>query len=100
MSVLSMAQLHKLFLRFRIHETTNYPEYYNVTGEEAFIHYMYRNWCRDTKLKMSRNMSGGDPIRVTYSIQLITDNLYNTFYHKISGDSTMMWILDTFQYII
>ena len=32
---------------------------------------------------MSRNYFGGDPRRFTYSIRMINEHLYKTFYHKI-----------------
>jgi len=52
---------------------------------------------------MSQNQFGGDPRRFTYStIRLASDHLYQTFYHKISGDSMRMWVghIDGFWYNI
>ena len=41
---------------------------------------------------MSTNKFGGDPSRFIYSIWLMTNHLYDTLYHKVSGDSTSMWV--------
>ena len=58
--------------------------------------------CGDTKLRMSKNDVGGDPRHFTRSIRLLNNHMYDTFYHKISGDSIRMWIshLDNFSYAI
>ena len=42
---------------------------------------------------MRQNYFRGDPRRFTYSICLTPNHIYNTFPHKISGDSMGMWIL-------
>ena len=41
---------------------------------------------------MSQNYFGSNPRRFTYSICLITDHIYNTFYHKITDNSIGIWI--------
>ena len=51
---------------------------------------------------MSRNYFGGDPRRFTYSVRMITEHSYKTFYHEISGDSMHMWMpyVKDFRYAI
>lgn len=51
---------------------------------------------------MSKHIFGGDPRRFTYLIRLMTDHIYNNFYHKISGDSMWQWIpyIQDFRYAI
>ena len=41
---------------------------------------------------MSQDYLGGDPCRIAYCIRLITNHIYTTSYHNISGDSMRMWI--------
>jgi hypothetical protein len=92
MTGLSSAQLHRLYIHLRVPDHLSYVHRYSFIGEEAFLHYMVFNRMGETKLKMSRNYFGGDPRRFTYSIRLMTDHIYDTFYHKISGDSMRYWI--------
>ena len=51
---------------------------------------------------MNENQFGGDTRRFTYSIRMLTSHLYDTFYHKISGESLQMWIphIQNFRYAI
>ena len=60
------------------------------------------NRIGETKVRMSSNYFGGDPRRFIYSIRLMTDHLYDTFYQKISGDSMIMWMtyIDSFRLAI
>lgn len=99
---LSVNQLKRMFRQFRIPQYVRYRERYRFLGEEAFLHYMVFNRLGDNKLNMSLNYFGGDPRRFTYSIRIIADHLYNTFYHKISGDSMRMWLdsIEDFRYAI
>ena len=53
---------------------------------------MVFNRLGDTKLRMAINHFGGDPRRFTYSIRLMGKHIYETFYHKVSGDSIRMWM--------
>ena len=82
----------KLYRHLRVPETMTYTGYYQFGGEEVLLHYLHWNRNGWTKLQMSTNKFGGDPRRFTYSIRIMTDHLYNNFYHKISGDSMRMWI--------
>ena len=68
---------------------------YRFTGEESFLHFMVYLRIGETKLRLSTNYFGGDPRRFTYSIRLMTEHLYKTFYHKISGDSMRQWVAHT-----
>ena len=49
----------------------------------------------ETKLCMSRKYVGGAPGRCTYSIQFMTDHIYDNFYRKISDDSVQYWLPHT-----
>ena len=102
MTGFSKPQLRKLLIHLRIPQVLSYPNYYTFSGEEAFIYYMYWNRVGGTKLQMSTNKFGGDPRRFTYAIRLVTNHIYKTFYHKISGDSMRMWIpsINDFKYAI
>lgn len=62
-----------------------------LKGEESmliFLHYI-RTGTAFTRIT---HIFGGDPRRYTYHVRAISDHLYNTFYHKISGDSMRMWV--------
>ena len=76
-----------LFIHLRILDTWCYLDRHRFTGEESFLHFMVYLRIGETKLRMSTNYFGGDLRRFTYSIRLMTDHLYKTLYHKISGDS-------------
>ena len=84
-----------LFIHFRIPDTWCYLDRYRFTGEESFLHFMVYLRTGETKLRLSTNYFGGDPRRFTYSIRLMTEHLYKTFYHKISGDSMRQWVAHT-----
>ena len=92
----------KLLDHWRVPEVMRYNGYYRFTGNEVLLHYLY--WLKHggSKLQMSLNMFGGDPRSFTYSIRLMTNHLYNSFYHNISGVSMRMWMpqIDEFLYAI
>ena len=92
MTGLSLSQLHTLFIHLRIPDMLSYELRYRFTGEECLLHYLLFNRIGEMKLRMSTNYFGGDPRRFTYSIRIITQHIYNTFYHKISGNSMRMWM--------
>ena len=92
MTGFTVAQLHALFLHLRIPNSFVVRRRHTFNGEESLLHYLYWNRKGGTKLEMSRNMFGGDSRRFTYSIRYISDHLYKTFYHKVSGDSMRMWV--------
>ena len=98
----SMYQLELLYKHLRIPDTISDPNRYQFGGEEAFLHYMVYNRSGPTKLQLSQIYFGGDPRRFTYSIRLVAQHIYKTFYHKISGDSMRMWVsqIPEFQYAI
>ena len=103
MTGLSLAQLRKMFLHFRIPEHFIYePRRLRFTGEESFLHYLVFNRIGETKLRMSKNYFGGDPRRFTYSIRLMNNHLYDKFYHKVSGDSMRLWVpyINSFRFAI
>ena len=84
-----------LFIHLRILDTWCYLDRHRFTGEESFLHFMVYLSIGETRLRMSTNYFGGDPLRFTYSIRLMTDHLYKTFYHKISGDSMRQLVAHT-----
>ena len=88
----SISQLKRLLIHFRIPEEFCYRRKYVFTDEESFLHFLVFTRTGDTKLKLSRNYFGGDPRRFTYSVRMMNEHLYDTFYHKISGDSMRMWM--------
>ena len=102
MTGLSRSQLRTLFIHLRIPDMLSYEFRYRFTGEECLLHYLLFNRIGETKLRMSTNYFGGDPRRFTYSIRIMTRHIYNTFYHKISGDSMRMWMpyVDSFRMAI
>ena len=99
---LLVSQLQRLFCQFRISQYVRYHSRYLFLGEEAFLHDLVFNRLGETKLNMRLNYFGGDPRRFTYSIGIMADHIYKTFYHEISGDSMGMWVdnIDEFQYSI
>jgi hypothetical protein len=54
-----------------------------------FLHYIRTGMPFTT---MARTTFGGDPRRYSYYIKATTNHLYDTFYHKISGDSMRQWL--------
>ena len=51
---------------------------------------------------MSEDYFGGDPRRFTYSMGHIDKKIYQTIYHKISGNSMRQWVdkILEFYYVI
>ena len=92
MTGLSLEQLRRLYVQLRIPDILHYQRRYTFGGEECFLHYLVFNRIGETKLRMSSNYFGGDPRRFTYSIRIMNQHLYYTFYNKISGDSMRMWV--------
>ena len=74
----------------------------SYSGVEYFLHYITYNRLGLTKLQLSLYHFGGDPRRFTYTIRAIGHFLYETFYHKKSGDSMRQWLphLDSFRDVI
>ena len=93
MTGFSLDQLQELLIHLRIpgQVRDEVSERWYV-GEEAFLHYLVYNRLGLTKLQLSLHYFGGDPRRFSYSIRAIGSYLYNTFYHKISGDSLRQWM--------
>ena len=57
-------------------------------GVEAFLHYLVYNRLGVPKLQMSLYYFGGDTRRFSYYIRAVEGGgEYETFYHKISGNS-------------
>ena len=102
MTGLSTGQLTRLSVQLRIPAYFLYEGRRRFTGEECLLHYLVFNRIGETKLRMSRNYFGGDPRRFTYSIRIMTNHLYDTFYHKITGDSMRMWLpqINSFRHAI
>ena len=102
MTGLSSIQLARLCAHLRLPEFFCYERRHRFTGEECLLHYLVFNRRGESKLLLSRNYFGGDPRRFTYSIRMMTNHLYDNFYHKISGDSMRMWIphIDSFRFAI
>ena len=46
----------------------------------------------DPYTRLARYTYGGDPREFTYMTRAFTNHLYETFYHKISGNSMEYWI--------
>ena len=97
LSVAQLLLLHKhLRIPLQIRDDVSRRSY---SGEEAFLHYVTYNRLGITKLQLSLYHFGGDPRRFTNTIRAITNYIYVTFYHKISGDSMTQWLssIDTFR---
>ena len=102
MTGLYVAQLRKTYDHLRIPDVMSYQQRHRFTGEDFFLHYLEFNRIGETKLRMSNNYFGGDPRRFTYSIRIMTNHIYNTFYHKITGGSMRLWLpqIDDFRLAI
>ena len=59
--------------------------------EEAFLHYIIYNRLGITKLQIPLYYFEGDHRLLIYSTRYISTSLYETFYHKILGDSMKPW---------
>ena len=84
-------ELRSLLLHWRI-PTLFREANYVFEGEGALLIFLFHIRTATPNTQMARDMFGGDPRRFTHFIRAITDHLYTTFYHKISGDSMRMWI--------
>ena len=91
---LSSNQLKRLSRQLCLPRHFRWRVRYRFTGEECLLHYLVFNRVGETKLRLSRNYFGGDPRRFTYSIRIMTNHIYDNFYHKISGDSLRQWVPD------
>lgn len=60
------------------------------TGEECLIIFLYKICHGHTYTHMAKHVFGGDPRRLSGMIRAMTDHLYTSFYHKISGNSMAM----------
>ena len=100
MTGLSVSQLILLHQHLRVPAFIRDEQSRRVfNGEESFLHYLTYNRLGLTKLQLSLYHFGGDPRRFTYSIRAMTNHLYHTFYHKVSGDSMRQWLphIDSFR---
>ena len=97
----STHNLHRLFTCFRLPENVTQPRRHRFRGEECLLHFLYWYKHGGTKLEMAQEF-GGDPRRFSYSIRLMCNHLYSTFYHKISGDSMRAWLpqIENFRFAI
>ena len=73
------------------------PEYMRnntrvFTGEEAMLVFLYHIHTATPFTRMSETVFGGDPRIFTNFVREIADHLYQTFYHKMSGDSMRQWV--------
>mgnify|MGYP001287555272 CR=1 FL=1 len=103
MTGLSVTQLQLLHRHLRIPQLVrDSKSRRSYSGEQAFLHYMTYNRLGITKLELSLYHFGGDPRRFTYTVRAVSDFLYKTFYHKISGDSMSQWLphIDAFRHAI
>jgi hypothetical protein len=87
------SQLRRLYIAWRMEDCYRVPRRYTFTGEEILIYFLFFLRKGHTYTDMSRFVFGGDPRRFSYAIRVAVDYLYNKFYHKISGDSMSMWLL-------
>ena len=62
------------------------------TGEEAMLVFLFHIRSGMNFIQMAEHVFGGDPRHFSYFIRAMVRHLYNTFYHKISGDSMRQWI--------
>ena len=100
MTGLSVSQLILLHKHLRIPNIVRDEiSRHSYSGRVSFLHYITYNRLGLTKLQLSLYHFGGDPRRFTYTIRAIGHFLYETFYHKISGDSMRQWLphLDSFR---
>lgn len=65
------------------------------TGEECLIIFFYEIRHGHTYTHMAKYVLGGDPRRLSDMIRVMTDYLYTSFYHKISGNSLAMWCTES-----
>ena len=85
-----------------IPDSISYQNRYQFSGEEAFLYYIVLKRLGNTKLKLSQKYVVGDPIWFTCFIHLVGFHFYETFYHKVSGDSRRMRMvkIEDFRYAI
>lgn len=65
----------------------------HFTAQECLLVFLYhiRHTCTYVDMAGS-GVFGGDPREFSPMMKAVTIHLYNTFYHKISGDSMAYWI--------
>jgi len=88
----SKQQLRRLLRQLRMSQIMHTPTRERFHGEEVLIMFLYHLKHGHTYLHMSRRVFGDDPRRYSGLMRAAVDHLYDTFYHKISGDLMRMWL--------
>jgi hypothetical protein len=65
------------------------------TGEECLLIFLYEICHGHTYTHMAKYVFGGDPRRLSDRLCALTDYLYTSFYHKISGNSMATWCTES-----
>jgi hypothetical protein len=86
--------LRALMIHLRIPEKMARHGHF-FAGEESFIVFLYEIRHGHTYTHMARHVFGGDPRRLSDMIRAMTEHLYTTFYHKITGNSMAMWCTES-----
>jgi len=100
----SVSNLHRLHLHWRIpiSFTNQGGNGMHMNGEECFLLYLCFIRKGEPYTTMAQLRFGGDPRRFSFAIHAIVQHLYDTFYHKISGNSMQQWLpsIHAFRYAI
>ena len=84
-------ELRDLLVHWRIPIVMRMGERH-FTGEESMLIFLHYIRTGTPFTRMASHTFGGDPRRFSYYVRAMADHLYNTFYHKISGDSMRQWL--------
>jgi hypothetical protein len=84
-------ELRRLKLHWRV--PVDFNESGHVfTGEEAMLVFLHYIRTGTPFTRIAQFTFGGDPRKFTFYVRAITDHLYTSFYHKMSGDSMRQWV--------
>jgi hypothetical protein len=86
------AQLQLLYLHWRVPDEFHEGGHYTFEGEECMLVFLADLRKGQPFTWMAKYVFGGDPREYTFMVRAFTNHLYETFYHKISGNSMEYWI--------
>jgi len=96
------AELVLLLLHFRLPEYLWTRNRYRFTGEEVLIFCLTRIALGLDFTELVASKFGGSSTRWSEAFKWFIEHLYFTFYHRITGNSMMLWIekIDEFRRVI
>ena len=85
-------QLQRLLRCWRVPREFHMEGRYTFEAEECMLLYLTDIRKGEPYTELAKKTFGGDPREFTYMVRAFTNHLYETFYHRISGNSMAYWI--------